>query len=102
MRTIDQRVTRARVDGRPIDTSRYRRGASAWSLDYTAPPDSGFRLDLTVPEVASVGLELRARTRGVPTLPGIELPPRALDVVTVQAGDHTMVRRTVILGNQRP
>jgi hypothetical protein len=102
MRTIDQRVTRARVDGRPIDTSRYRRGASAWSLNYTAPPDSGFRLDLTVPAAASVSLELRAQVRGVPTLPGIELPPRALDVVTVQAGDHTVVRRTVILGNQRP
>ena len=71
-------------------------------LDASVIHDSGVRLDLTVPVVASVSLELRARLRGVPTLPGIELPPRALDVVTVQAGDHTVVRRTVMLPNQRP
>jgi hypothetical protein len=95
MRANDTRVLRAAIDGRAIDPSRYRASVRIWRLDYTAPPDSGVTLALTVPTGSGVSLDLIARARGVPSLPDVRLPPRAADVVTAHSGDVTVVHRTV-------
>jgi len=100
MRALGAPVIRSSIDGRPIDPSRYRRGASSggWALQYSAPPPTGIRLGLTVPAGSRVSLDLLTRTPGVPpfeTLHVPPLPPRLPDVVTIQTGDVTLVHRTV-------
>ncbi len=99
MRALGTPVLRASINGRPIDTSRYRRGiASGWSLTYSAPPPAGIKLGLTVPAGSRVSLDLLTRAPGVPPLETLHLPPlppRLPDVVTVQTGDVTLVHRTV-------
>ena len=101
MRTVDHPVLRTSIDGRPIDTSRYRGGVRAWRLEYAAPPDSGVTLALTVPAATALSLELAARARGIPSLPDVQLPTRAPDVVTVQTGDITVVRSSVVIPSAR-
>jgi hypothetical protein len=98
MRAVGTRVLRASIDGRDIDTSRYRAGAGGWRLDYSGPPPAGVRLGLTVPANSPVSLDLIARSPGVPPLETLhvpQLPPRLPDVVTVQIGDVTLVHRRV-------
>jgi len=98
IRALDARVLRASIDGRPIDTSRYRRRANGWSLGYSAPPPGGIKLGLTLPAGSRVSLDLLTRTPGVPPLETLHLsplPPRLPDVVTVQTGDVTLVHRTL-------
>ena len=97
MTTPGTNVIRSSVDGRPIDTSRYRGGVRPWQLDFTAPPDSGVRLVLTVASGAPLSIDLAARLRPLPPLPAVTIPARAPDVVTVQTGDVTIVRRKVVL-----
>jgi hypothetical protein len=91
------RVVNAAIDGRPIDTSRYRRRSPSWQLDYSAPPDSGFTLALTVAPGAPLSFDVVARSAGLPTLNGVRLPSRADDVVSAQLGDFTAVHRTIRL-----
>jgi hypothetical protein len=88
-------VLAAEVDGRTIDTSRYRARATSWRLDYSAPPDSGVTLALTLPAGGSVSLDLTARLPGLPALPGVTLPRRPPGVVTSQTGDVTIVHQVV-------
>jgi hypothetical protein len=98
MQAVDTRVLRASIDGRQIDTSRYRGGAREWRLAYSAPPPTGIRLGLTVPANRPVSLDLISRSPGVPplhTLRVAPLPPRLPDVVTVQTGDVTLVHHRV-------
>ncbi len=95
IQAIGTRVIRASVDGRPIDTSRYRGGVTSWRLGYSAPQPAGITLALTVPAGSSVSLDLLARAPGIPTLPGVQAPTRPPDVVTVQTGDVTMVHREI-------
>jgi hypothetical protein len=95
LRANDTRVLGSAVDGRAIDPSRYRSSVRLWNLTYTAPPDSGFTLALTVPAGSGAALDLVTRTGGVPALKGITIANRAADVVTAQTGDGTMIYRTV-------
>ena len=95
--TNGTRVLRASIDGRAIDTARYRRDVRPWRLDYTAPPDSGIMLGLTVPAATSVSLDVLARSPGVPAITGVTLPTRTADVVTAQTGDVTVVHRTLLI-----
>ncbi|HUQ84279.1 MAG TPA: M28 family peptidase [Gemmatimonadaceae bacterium] len=97
LRALDARVLRSQVDGLPIGTSRYRGGVRQWSLDYSAPPDSGFTVTLVVPAGAGLGLDVIARRPGLPALDGIVFAARPADVVTVQTGDVTVVHRVVRL-----
>ena len=87
-------VLKAEVDGRPIDTSRYRAKPTGWRLDYSAPPDSGFTLTLDLP-LGELSFDVVARSAGLPQLNGVRLPARADDVVTAQRGDYTAVHRTI-------
>ena len=98
MQAVDTRVLRASIDGRAIDTSRYRGGARGWRLAYSGPPPTGIRLGLAVPATSPVSLDLITRSPGVPPLETLHvppLPPRLPDVVTIQTGDVTLVHRRV-------
>ena len=86
------RVARAVVDGRVVDTTRFRSPVRQWQLDYTAPPDSGFTLGLRLAEPGEITLGLTARSPGLPA--GVPLPARTPTVVTIHSGDATFVRRT--------
>jgi hypothetical protein len=97
LRANETRVLRAAIDGRPIDTGRYRGGVRSWRLDYTAPPDTGITLALTVPAGSAVSLDVLARSPGVPPLAGTKPAARPADVVTVQGGDVTVVHRTLYI-----
>jgi hypothetical protein len=95
LRANETRVLSASIDGRLIDTKRYRSSVRPWRLDYTAPPDSGITLALTVPGGSPVSLDVLARSPGVPLRTGVRLARRPSDVVTAQAGDLTAVHRTL-------
>jgi hypothetical protein len=93
MRVTDAPVISAAIDGRAIDTTRYRLHTRDWTLWYWAPSDSGARLSLIVPVGSTPKLEILAYSLGIPTLPGVTIPPRPANVVPVQSGDVTIVRR---------
>jgi hypothetical protein len=95
MRVTDAPVISAAIDGRAIDTTRYRLQMRDWTLRYWAPSDSGAVLSLIVPAGSTPKLEILAYSLGIPTLPGITIPPRPANVVPVQSGDVTIVRRHV-------
>jgi hypothetical protein len=88
-------VAEAEVDGRRIDTSRYRTKPTAWRLDYSAPRDSGFTVALVLMPGGTPTFDIIARSAGLPRLNGVRLPARPDDVVTAQRGDFTAVHRTV-------
>ena len=60
-----------------------------------SPPDSGITLLLAVFPGTSVSLDLLARSRGLPALDNVHIPPRRPDVVTIQTGDVTVAHRSV-------
>jgi hypothetical protein len=93
MRVTDAPVISAAIDGRSIDTTRYRLHTREWALWYWAPSDSGALLSLTIPVGSTPKLEILAYSLGIPALPGITIPPRPANVVPVQSGDVTIVRR---------
>jgi hypothetical protein len=95
MRVTDAPVIAAAIDDRSIDTKRYRLRTPSWTLRYWAPSDSGAILSLSVPAVSTPKLEIVARSQGIPTLPGVKIIPRPANVVPVQSGDLTVVRRCV-------
>jgi hypothetical protein len=98
MESVGTPVLRASIDGREIDTSRYRGGASGWRLFYSGPPPAGVRLGLTVSANSPISLDLITRSPGVPPFEALHvapLPPRLPDVVTIQTGDVTLVHRRV-------
>jgi hypothetical protein len=95
MRVTDALVIGAAVDGRSIDAKRYRLRTPDWTLQYWAPSDSGAILSLRVPAASTPKLEIVARSPGIPALPGVTILPRPANVVPVQSGDLTLVRRCV-------
>ena len=95
IRVRGPRVVRASVDGRAIDTTRYRSPVRQWRLDYAAPPDTGFTISLALASPEPLTLDLLAFTPGLPPIAELVPPTRAPDVVTAQSGDVTIVRRIV-------
>lgn len=99
VRVDSAEVLAASVDGRVVDRSQYRIPTPEWSINYSAPPDSGFRLDLTVADGALPTLELVAYRFG---LGEVAIPPRPSQVVTSHYGDLRVVYRRVSLGSVSP
>jgi hypothetical protein len=95
MRVTDAPVISAAIDGRAIDTTRYRLHTREGTLWYWAPSDSGALLSLIVPAGSTPKLEVLAYSLGIPTLPGVTILPRPANVVPVQSGDVTIVCRRV-------
>lgn len=86
------------INGRPVDRSRYRRpGGRRWSLDFVAPPDSGFLLELTLTSPGPAELTLLARTSGLPAIPELAVPERPAGVLPSQNGDVSLVYKRVRL-----
>lgn len=90
-------VLDAAVDGKPIDTWRYRVRPRAWTLEYASPPDSGFALTLRLRAGGRPVLALRAIAPGVPPVPEFHLPRRPAHILPIQNGDMTWVYRRVPL-----
>jgi hypothetical protein len=95
MRVTDAPVISAAIDGRAIDTTRYRLHTREWTLWYWAPSDSGALLSLIVPAGLTPKLEVLACSLGIPTLAGVTILPRPANVVPVQSGAVTIVCRRV-------
>jgi hypothetical protein len=100
MRATGARVLTSSIDGRVVDTTRYRRHTPNWVMDYYAVPDSGAIVALSVPIGARVGLELAAWTPGLPR--DVSVPPRPGNVVPSQTGDATVVYRALTPGQSPP
>ncbi len=90
-------VIDAAVDGRRVDRARYRRPTQTWTLQYIAPPDSGFTLQLMLGPAARPALSLQSRRSGIPALPGVRLPARTDGILAIQEGDMTVVHSMVSL-----
>jgi hypothetical protein len=89
-------VLASAVDGRPVDTKRYRHPSARWTLEYVAPSDGGFTLALTLVPGARPTLGLLARRDGIPLL-GMTIPTRPTGIVPKQSGDMTIVYKRVTL-----
>jgi hypothetical protein len=87
------RVLESSIDGRVVDTTRYRRRTRDWVMQYWAIPDSGALVDLSVPAGARIYFDLAARRPGIPQNSGVRIPPRPSYVVSSQTGDVNIVYR---------
>ncbi len=94
------RVTAASVDGRAISTERYRRSSARWTLDFVAPPDSGFVLALRIADADRPVLNLASRTAGLVAWPVGPMPTRPAQILPIQSGDITVVYSRALL--ERP
>jgi hypothetical protein len=99
MRAPGAHVLTAWIDGRLVDTSRYRSAGRApdrngdWVMQYWAVPDTGATIALAIPAQSHLTFELAARRDGLPPIPGVTIPPRPADVVPSQTGDVSIVYR---------
>ena len=87
------RVIATSIDGRVVDTTRFRRRTRDWVTQYWAIPDSGALVELTVPAEGRIEFDLAARRSGIPPLAGVRIPPRPPSVVPSQTGDVSIVYR---------
>jgi Peptidase family M28 len=93
MQAKDVRVLASSIDGRDVDTTRYRHPARDWTMEYWAVPETGATVALSVPAGSHIDLDLAARQPGIPRIPGVTIPPRPPYVVPSQTGDVTIVHR---------
>jgi hypothetical protein len=93
MQAKDVRVLASSIDGRDVDTTRYRHPARDWTMEYWAVPETGATVALSVPAGSHIDLDLAARQPGIPPIPGVTIPPRPPYVVPSQTGDVTIVHR---------
>jgi hypothetical protein len=93
MRARGAKVLASSIDGRVVDTTRYRYRANDWIMQYWAVPDSGAVVTLSVAAGGRIDFDLAARRSGIPSVPGLKVPPRPPYVVPSQAGDVNIVYR---------
>ncbi|HYS69177.1 MAG TPA: hypothetical protein VEM14_02980, partial [Gemmatimonadaceae bacterium] len=93
MRARGAKVVASSIDGRVVDTTRYRRRTRDWVMQYWAISDSGALVDLSVPAGAAIDFDLAARRPGIPPIPSVRIPPRPPYVVPSQTGDVNIVYR---------
>ena len=89
-------VSRTAIDGRVVDTTRYRIHTPVWTMEYWAVPDSGFIAALSIPIGQRIDVELAARRPGIPVIPGVTIPPRPPYVVPSQSGDVSIIYTRVV------
>ncbi|MDQ3674101.1 MAG: hypothetical protein M3365_06985, partial [Gemmatimonadota bacterium] len=93
MRARGAKVLTSSIDGRVVDTTRYRYPVPEWVMQYWAVPDTGALVALTIPAGASIDFDLAARRPGIPPVPGVTIPPRPPYVVPSGRGDVSIVYR---------
>ncbi len=93
MRARGAKVLASSIDGRAVDTTRYRRRTHDWVMQYWAVPDSGAVVALSIPAGGRIVFDLAARRLGIPPIPGVAVPPRPPYVVPSQSGDVNIVYR---------
>ena len=62
-------------------------------MQYWAVPDTGAIIALSIPARGHLSFDLAARRPGLPSIPGVTIPPRPPDVVPSQTGDVSIVYR---------
>ena len=92
VRVSSTAVMRAAIDGRVIDTTRFRRRASQWTTQYWNVPPDGALFSFDIPAGRSLDVEIVARRPGLPAT--LQLPSRPDNVVPSQTGDASVVYRT--------
>ena len=93
MRARGARVLASSIDGRVVDTTRYRYRSRDWVMQYWAVPDTGAIVALSIPDGDHMDFDLAARRPGIPPISGVVIPPRPADVVPSQTGDVGIVYR---------
>ena len=93
MRAGGAKVLASSIDGRVVDTTRYRHRTRDWLMQYWAVPDSGALVGLSLPAGGQIDFELTARRLGIPPVPGVRIPPRPAYVVPSQSGDVSIAYR---------
>jgi hypothetical protein len=93
MRATGAPVRTASIDERVIDTTRYRYRTKAWVMEYWAVPDTGAIVALSIPPGAKIDFEIASRWPGLPSVPGVTIPPRPAFVVPIGEGDLSVVYR---------
>jgi hypothetical protein len=93
MRASGAPVLTASIDGRVIDTTRFRYRTSSWVMQYWAVPDSGAIVALSIPVGRKIDFEVVSRVPGIPPVPGVTIPARPAHVVPAQDGDVSVVYR---------
>jgi len=93
MRARGAKVLASSIDGRVVDTTRYRLRAREWVMQYWAVPDTGAIVALSIPAGGHMEFDLAARRPGIPPVPGVTIPTRPPYVVPSQTGDVSIVYR---------
>jgi len=93
MRARGAKVLTSSIDGRVVDTTRYRHHARDWVMEYWAVPDIGATVGLSIPAGSHIDFDLAARQLGIPPVPRVTIPPRPPFVVPSQTGDVSIVYR---------
>ncbi|HSK09640.1 MAG TPA: hypothetical protein VK911_08685, partial [Vicinamibacterales bacterium] len=84
-------VVDAAVEGRHLPGTPAADGT--WSLDFMNAPASGFTVTLDCRDGKPLRLAVLNRSAGLPAVPGRSYTPRPADIVPLQMGDLTIVRR---------
>lgn len=92
---VGAKVLRAAVDGRTIDTTRFRYARKAWEASFRGPPDSGVAYTFTRPRDAHPSIEMLSARAGLPTLPVVTIAARPVGTIPVQQRDIRVARRRV-------
>ncbi len=93
MRARGAKVLSSSIDGQVVDTTRYRHRERDWVMQYWAVPDTGAIVALSIPAGGHIEFDLAARRPGIPSVPGVTIPPRPPYVVPSQTGDVSIVYR---------
>ena len=93
MRARGAKVLTSSIDGRVVDTTRYRSHARDWVMEYWSVPDTGAIVALSIPAGGHIDFDLAARRSGIPPGSGVTIPPRPPYIVPSQTGDVSIVYR---------
>ena len=93
MRARGAKVLASSIDGRVVDTTRYRYHVRDWVMEYWAVPDTGATIALSIPAGGHIDFDLAARRPGIPPVPNVTIPRRPPYIVPSQTGDVSIVYR---------